>query len=75
MLITFYRNRSEDKSTPSSTVVESTGSTVYTALLIRVGTLLSNMESGKVNWQNFLKRLSKDVQVAERSLAHDDEVK
>ena len=32
------------------------------------------MDSGKVNWQNFLKKVSKDVQIVERSLAHDDEV-
>ena len=32
------------------------------------------MDSGKTNWQNHLRRISKDVQIAERSLAHDDEV-
>jgi len=31
------------------------------------------MDNGKTNWQNYLKKLSKDVQITERSLGHDDE--
>ena len=35
----------------------------------------AEMDNGKVNWQNYLKKVSKDVQIAERSLAHDEEVR
>ena len=36
---------------------------------------LSEMDSEKRNWQNISKKLSKDVQIAERSLGNDEEVK
>ena len=32
------------------------------------------MDAAKTNWVNALKKISKDIVIAERSVAHDDEV-
>jgi hypothetical protein len=32
------------------------------------------MDAAKTNWVNGLKKISKDIVIAERSVAHDDEV-